>query len=908
MDKVIATKMGNLKLKDDILTPTDLLTGELILLKKVSGKGKIKLKWVDSFGRIVEERTQEVNLCNAESIPIHIPLDKALILENKLIVSINVGDYTQTDSASFVVGTKERFWDDYRVIMYYPYKSNQQMKLWDIGVNAGQIQGKNLLKKDGGALWTNYNFHYYCEQILNWIYAAYHYSHSNMPEFVSEVYNKTIDFINAKKAYKKDRTKKGPLFRKPCFHDPEVKETIEDKIALTVKINRKYQPIFYSLSDEAGIGDLVAAFDFCYDPRALRAMRKWLRNQYGTLKSLNEEWETNFPEWNKVVPLTTDETMKRNSNNFSSWADHRTFMEITFAEAVKWGVNAVKRSAPEAYVGLTGCQMPSAFGGYDYWRLSQILTCIEPYNIGNSREVWRSFNPEAPACITLFGGGKKEQWRLWYQLLHGDRGVIIYDEKNRYLKEDGSPTGMGEEAAKIYTEFTNGICKLLSNSTRTVDPIAIHYSQSSIHAHWMIERRVKGENWIEGGSASERQSDFLRLRESFVKVTEDNLLQYNFISYEQIEDGTFNQLNYKVLILPQSIAMSPKEVTEVEKFVQDGGVLIADSRSALMEHHCKLLSNGQLDHLFGISRSNSLFKSTDTSVFPTGKSITGLKVPSRSLKIPIAEPSVCVDEESGAVALYTTKSGIPAVIIRKVGKGYAIYLNLFVTDYHRWRLKPGQDQEKDTRELFMAIYKFAGIMPEYQVTRSDGSFLPGVEIHPYINGETKIIGIHRNPQLRIDELGSPEYNSNAAFEQSENIIIDLGATYAVYNQRSGNYLGFKQKVVVKLNPWEPIILSLLNAPITGINVTTPEVAKRGELFHYRIELTEKSGAKTDVFRVEIINPEGKRIREYSNNVRVPGGKFSGVIPFALNDAVGKYIIKATDVLTGKFCKKFFILQ
>src|SRR6185503_50919 len=165
--------------------------------------------------------------------------------------------------------------------------------------------------------------------------------------------------------------------------------------------------------------NLPSAWDFCFDPRTLADMREWLKEQYKTLDALNAEWETSFKTWDEVTPLTTDEMMKKGGDNLSPWADHRTFMEKIFADAVKWGADATWKADPKAYVGLVGCQMPSAFGGYDYWRLSQVMNAIEPYNIGNNREIWRSFSPHSPALTTSFGFSNQEVWRLWYQLLHG---------------------------------------------------------------------------------------------------------------------------------------------------------------------------------------------------------------------------------------------------------------------------------------------------------------------------------------------------------------------------------------------------------------------------------------------------------------------------------------------------------
>ena len=147
--------------------------------------------------------------------------------------------------------------------------------------------------------------------------------------------------------------------------------------------------------------------------------------------------------------------------------------------------------------------------------------------------------------------------------------------------------------------------KQLQQMERTNDPIAIHYSHPSITAHWMIEHRPLGEAWIEHHSRPEyMQSDFLRLRQSVQYLLEDNLQQYNFVSYGQLENGAFDSMDAKVMILPQSVAMSSQEVGALRRFVETGGWLIADSRAALMDAHCKRLPKGQLDDLFGIERKN----------------------------------------------------------------------------------------------------------------------------------------------------------------------------------------------------------------------------------------------------------------------------------------------------------------
>ncbi len=875
-----ATAPVELKLKQFAFTRGDEISGKIVLAKPLTGGGKVTLTWSDCFNRTVAIQ-EEPSDAGEKDLSFELPAAPALALANTLTVDVDDNGTKLSANKTFVVTPDVEPWDDYQVIMYNSYKPEFQNRLRELGITAGMNQRPSRLLDESGEktkIWWGYGYRFYAEQILSEVYAEYHRYQEEKP--------KNIRLMEAKELYKKDKTKKDAFFRKPCLSDPDVRKKIEETMRKAVELNAKFAPLFYSLADEAGIADLPTAWDFCYDPRTLAAMREWLKAQYTTVEGLNKEWGTAFATWDDVVPLTTDEMMKRGDDNLSPWADHRTFMEMVFADAVKWGVDATTKADPHAYCGLVGCQMPSAFGGYDYWRLSQTMTAIEPYNIGNNREIWRSFKPDAPALTTTFGYSPNEAWRLWYQLLHGDRGTIIYDEKATYLDDKGEPTELGKQAGGLYKQLTSGICKLLSNSTSVNDPIAIHYSQASIHAHWMFQARPEGEKWMERGSKSERtNSEFLRVRESFTKLIEDQQLQYTFVSYAQLERGDLVKNPPKVLLLPQSIAMSSAECAAVRAYVEAGGTVVADSRCALMDEHCKRLPKGQLDDLFGIKRANQDWK-------PGGK----ITVPNGELKIATVEPGISIDPDSKAKAAYADTANVPAVIGRDVGKGHAVYLNLDLTDYHRWRLKAGEGN--DALTTLESIFNLIGIKPAITVSRLDGGVLSAVEVHTFANGAAKIIALHRNFQLRIDELGPPEYQSNGAFEKEEKIDINLGSEYAVYDSRTGTSLGNLQNIRVTLKPFEPLIFTLLPKPAKELTVLTSEKPKRGEKITILASLDAPAPADVHVFRMEVTGPDGKVIPYYSRNVKAFKGVASTSLYLALSEPAGNYTITLRDVATG----------
>jgi hypothetical protein len=860
------------------VTRKDSLKATLRLAARRSGDGELKLRWTDSYGRVVAEESDRIHV-NGDTVPISLPLRRAVAMQNFLEVELAIqGETLKSRREEFIV-TPTAGWDDYQVIMYYPYKPTQQAGLRDLGVTAGQIQNVRSHNPRGAAIWWEHGFPFYCDQMAYDFYAPYH---------TPALRDKEQRMREAKALYKSDRSRKDAFFRQPCLNDPQAETAALEKVRSVVSAQNRFRPFFYS-TDETGVANLVEAWDFCFCPLTMKAMRPWLLEQYGSLEGINREWGTSFRTIDEVMPLSTDEMMKRGDDNFSPWADHRTFMNLTFANAVKKAGEAARSVDPVAIAGLVGCQMPSAFGGYDYWLLSRAIDVAEPYNIGNNREIWRSFTPQKPALTTGFGADAQEVWRLWYQALHGDLGVIIYDEQNRYLDPEGKPTALGERVAPTYRELTGGIVKQLHSMERVNDPVAIHYSHPSITAHWMIERRPLGESWVDKRSASERiDSDFLRLRQSAIYLLEDNLRQYTFVSYGQLEDGSFDRMGTKVLILPQSIAMSKTETEAVRRFVARGGTVIADCRTALMDNHGRIQPRGQLDDLFGIERADMRFA-------PGAPGLLWAAGGPKALgKVAAAEPGIRVRQ--GATALYRDGKGTPAVIVRKHPAGRTIYLNAVVTDYHRWRMRPPEGE--NLRLLVEELLSEAGVAKQYEITRADGSPATGIEIHPFRSGNLRILGVHRNYGLRVTELGPPEYQKQDALEVPMELTVRFDREVSLYDSRRREALGRRREFTFALDKTVPTLLAITPAAASAPAVQAPSEARRGALVEIPIEIKGEPAGTNHAIRVRLMDPANKELRMLTRTLAAPGGKTTWELPLAMNLTEGRYTAEVVDIPTG----------
>ncbi len=194
--------------------------------------------------------------------------------------------------------------------------------------------------------------------------------------------------------------------------------------------------------------------------------------------------------------------MKRTDSNYTSWSDFKEFMDVAYAAALKIGNDAVWSVDPYAYVGIGGGQMPG-WGGYDYARIAKSLTAIEPYDIGNNIEILRSLNPQMAVLTTAFQTGVWERHRVWYEFLHGNRGLVIWDDKSAFVNADGSLGPRAQEVSDYYKELRSGLGGQIVSSQRLADRIAIHYSQPSMRVEWMIAQRPHGERWVQRTSSAE---------------------------------------------------------------------------------------------------------------------------------------------------------------------------------------------------------------------------------------------------------------------------------------------------------------------------------------------------------------------------------------------------------------------
>jgi hypothetical protein len=544
------------------------------------GIGILRWEWTDVFGRVVDRGRVSVGP-GEHDVPFTLDLTRAVTMRNDLQARFERGGTTAAPvKASFISRPPSGPWTDYQILVWQEHTPLGYQTLESIGVSGAMVYAKSGdISQEAVAARVNGGARFYLENIATDLFATYHMASST----------KLFDAL--REQYLSDPTSTAAFIRNPSLSDPAWLERVRTRLTAMARVMSAFRPLFYNLGDETGIADISAPWDFDLSEPSLAGMRKFLADSYGTLDAMNAEWGTHFSSWDRVMPMLTSEALKRTDDNLAAWGDFKAWMDLSFASALRTGTDAVHTGDPEGLAAIEGVQVPG-WGGYDLGRLPNAVDLMEFYNVGGNIEISHSINPQLVVLTTSFGDGDEEMHRLWREVLLGARGHVIWEDKPEFLTPQDGIGDRGKIAARYYPELRGGVPSQLMTSEIPDDGVAVLYSQASFRTQWLLDRRGDPKPWTQRITPGDDNGAW---RQSLNRVI-DGLahigVQPRFVSSEMLERGLF--ASTKVLILPQSIAMSADEVNAVRFFITRGGVVMSVGEPATFDQHSRRLPQSAL--------------------------------------------------------------------------------------------------------------------------------------------------------------------------------------------------------------------------------------------------------------------------------------------------------------------------
>ena len=294
----------------------------------------------------------------------------------------------------------------------------------------------------------------------------------------------------------------------------------------------------------------------------------------------------------------------------------------------------------------------------------------------------------------------------------------------------------------------------------------------------------------------------------------------------------------------------------IRRFVEQGGVLLADAATGLFDEHVAWRETGALDDLFGLAappprarlaamaRQKGPVRATasGTAIGVRAADLAGLEALEPALRAKQGSPLLHVGEADLA-------------IVNRVGNGRAVYLNALL------------DHKGASRDAWTAVVRAvlgdAGVRPAVSVTDLAGQPVTRVRAARYRFGEHEIVALLSGP---LDVKTSFGRDGVTVYEDAEQgrvvrreVNVTLPRAAHVTNARTGEALGETARLRTTLVAGDALVLAL-GPERTPLRLEGPARARLGEAPVFTVSAS--AGARR-LLRWHVIGPDGALRPEYA---------------------------------------------
>lgn len=600
---------------------------------------------------------------------------------------------------------------------------------------------------------------------------------------------------------------KGIVARPNSLADPATMAKMKGFLDANIPKSKDAYPLGYALDDEVSLGTFCSPFEVDGSPQSIAGYRKSLQELYGDVAKLNAQYGSSYQNFDAISPKPFEAVRKQISAkgigkiNLSEWCDWRAYMDTQFAEAIAELVRHCNTLDPKVPCGFVGGQGPTAFGGYDWRKLSKAAQWCEAYESGGNNEVIRSFwGQKRPLLKTYFprkDAFAQNAWFLWYYMVHGNRGTICWPDG--WFTPDGVADHI-KELAGTFKEIQGPVSKLVMDGEFQYDPVAIYYSHPSIQVTWSLDAASHGGTWVSRSSSMDNNLSTSHLtRMGWSKALEDIGIQSRFYHMDHLLDGQLEKDGVKVLVLNRALCLSDKEAEAIKKFAAAGGTVIADHMCGIFDEHGKARATGVLDDLFGVKHdlAKGIFTGATCTEVDAEKGYKGLDDNNweggRSPQFSdVAAVELGLAEDGGKAA---AKAGEVPVVVKK---GKAVYLNLSTIGYYK---KRGTDATKAFGPFLAGLLAEAGVKPRV-VMALDGKPTTTTEPIFWKNGDKITFCVISNLKLGASDTSMGDVSGELGNGKVKLKVTFAKAVKGLKNERTGKVLGDGASFEDEFTPWE----------------------------------------------------------------------------------------------------------
>jgi hypothetical protein len=586
--------------------------------------------------------------------------------------------------------------------------------------------------------------------------------------------------------------------------------------------------------------DELFSVGFNSPPRSydVEFFRSYLKETYQDLKALNASWGTTYSDWSEIdAGATKINFVTQSDRNPAPWADWHAASEQAVHRFYAALDRRVRQAHPSALLGPSGTCDSNGVNGYDWWLLAHDFHFACLYR-GVHGEIYRSFAPKDHLIanwshLDAMDDPDSLRVRIWQDVFAQRGATPVYGGRaaNVFYPDYRPKPGILAYAAEL-AQIRDGFGRLVLDARYNDAAAAIFYSPACYRA------RIVAMKDDAHYSATEEQNGLLA---TISAALTDLRIGSHFISYEQVARGELDPQTTKALFLWGATALSDTEAAAIRRYLDGGGIVIADSEPGLYDEHCHRRPAGPLHD-----------------------------------RLP----------KKGSLS-------------RQVGKGTFVLYGDLGSSYAKAR---GFGYEGTPGPTFsaavpQALAKFramlketAGLQGSFRLCDNRGRDLDyTVMALDYIDG----------PARYVTCVMSGKYGRTVAAR------LTIPAAGHLYDCRAGKYLGTTDGTAVsdvQLRLSTGNLFALLPYRVDRLDLTSPARAALGQPIDVRTTVVTAGTANTSFVRHVIVfqlrRPDGRELPEHRWIVETENGVASARLYLALNDPAGKYTLIVRDVATG----------
>ena len=711
----------SLTTRNDRYAAGEVIEGDVALSRSPRPGESVVVQAVDTWGRLVW--SGEVPMRSAKGA-FRIPVEKPLSRLWDIFASVRSGSRKLAESRVWV-GIPDWTFDDYMTMLIFcPQPSAES---WKGDYHADLMRRYGLNAVYTGVLHGNPRYFENNERhhLASVAYSAHYGECGNAKD--SHAGFKHADYKTDTQAvieFLREYPKRGmkPLDPKQFTYSQWGLNVDEfNKMIGVYRYIGRFGTPHYCLTMENYLrGEFAGSENSGFAPRCTAAFQQWCRREYGDdLQALNREWNTKFASWDEVSGVMLVDAAK--DDQLCRWVDFRYFMRREvwggLFLAVEDYIHAI--DPHYGYVGMGGHAQhdfslyrgPHMTSGKLYvsqkedWEWQDAMECEMRQSFADDTGWWLGSQSSIRWTCDVDDPVSRRRiaWNMMFMGLQG------FDWENglageslggmTYTYADYSDVlPFTKEIAAEAQRLERGLGKLVKAAKPYRAPVAIDWSPRNHYISRLLPHQPRGFSgtWlyntsIVGGAPNDALGMMNSLR-----------MRPRIVAPEDVIAGG----GWKALWLPYNKGMDEAEAKAIERFVEQGGLVIADNEPGTFTRHGRPRTD-----------SERLLK----CLFP------GFSKPS---------------------------------LVRH-GKGHALYLAGKLNAYPD-RMLTGDFAGADI--VAAALRKFAGLVPPVEI-REGGRPVRDVRMTEYDIGATRLVGVlRRHAGTEPDDSRTYEFDFRGEYD------------------------------------------------------------------------------------------------------------------------------------------------